>query len=254
MVAWNPGDMDRMFQRIINDSSFKDKYNITILSRPIDDYENNNNDDDPWILQIDNFINETEARRLIDMGHNIGYQRSKDVGQELDNGESDKRVSKGRTSTNAWCETKECLTDPVTINVYDRMEQLTGIPMVNSEHIQLLRYELGQFYRTHHDYIELDYDRNYGVRILTIYMYLNNVPMGGGTQFPKLKKEGGGKKLTILPKVGRAIIWPSVLDESPHERDIRTIHQALPVEGNENDVKYGANVWLHQREIVKDCM
>jgi prolyl 4-hydroxylase len=252
--AWNPGDLDRMFERILHDASLQEKYNITILSRPIRHDESHHDkqfhekDDDPWILQIDNFITEEEANRFIDLGHIIGYERSKDAGPELENGEYDKRITKSRTSTNAWCETVECLNE--ARNIYHRMEELTKIPMINSEHIQLLKYEHGQFYKEHHDYVKLDYDRSYGVRILTIYMYLNNVPAGGGTQFTKLKNG----PLTVLPKVGRALIWPSVFNEFPHKRDIRTTHQALPVEGNETDVKYGANVWIHQREIVKNCM
>lgn len=45
---------------------------------------------------------------------------------------------------------------------------------------------------------------------------------GGETQFPRLN-------LTITPKLGRVVIWPNVLNNSPHESDQRTIHQALPV-------------------------
>jgi Rps23 Pro-64 3,4-dihydroxylase Tpa1-like proline 4-hydroxylase len=35
----------------------------------------------------------------------------------------------------------------------DRMANITGIPEVNQEHLQLLRYEVGQYYQTHNDYI-----------------------------------------------------------------------------------------------------
>lgn len=60
-------------------------------------------------------------------------------------------------------------------------------------------------------------------------MYLNDVPEGGGTRFNNLD-------LTVKPKKGAALIWPSVLDERPHDKDERTMHEAMPViEG----VKYG---------------
>ena len=49
-----------------------------------------------------------------------------------------------------------------------------------------------------------------------------------------------------MPKRGRALIWPSVLDEDPSAKDPRTDHQALPVEAG---VKYGANAWLHLRDF-----
>jgi len=49
-----------------------------------------------------------------------------------------------------------------------------------------------------------------------------------------------------MPKKGRALVWPSVKNEYPDEKDGRTIHQALKVE---NGIKYGANAWLHQRDF-----
>lgn len=50
---------------------------------------------------------------------------------------------------------------------------------------------------------------------------------------------------TVQPQQGQALIWPSVLDDHPLEVDIRTHHQALQVL---DGVKYGANVWVHQRD------
>ena len=46
--------------------------------------------------------------------------------------------------------------------------------------------EEGQFYEPHHDYIPLHRERFPGVRILTVFLYLNNVEEGGGTDFPRL--------------------------------------------------------------------
>jgi prolyl 4-hydroxylase len=77
-----------------------------------------------------------------------------------------------------------------------------------------------------------------GVRILTVFLYLSDVEEGGGTNFPELN-------MTVQPKRGRAVIWPSVLDAFPHQPDLRTNHQALPVI---KGLKYGANAWLHQRD------
>jgi len=97
---------------------------------------------------------------------------------------------------------------------------------------QMLRYEEGEYYRSHHDLIEHQIDRQEGVRIMTVYLYLNDLDeeAGGGTQFTNL----GG--LTVQPKRGRALLWPSVLDEDPHKKDVRTMHQAMPVI---KGVKYG---------------
>jgi prolyl 4-hydroxylase len=130
--------------------------------------------------------------------------------------------------------------------VIDRITDLTNIPEVNSEWLQMLRYEEGEYYRSHHDYIEHQIDRQEGVRILTVYLYLNDLDEeeGGGTQFTNL----GG--LTVQPKHGRALLWPSVLDEDPHMKDRRTMHQALPVTKGSGAVKYGANAWIHQVWLI----
>lgn len=60
---------------------------------------------------------------------------------------------------------------------------------------------------------------------------------------------------TVQAKRGRALIWPSVHNDNPHQKDIRTEHEALPVI---KGIKYGANAWLHQRDFQtpfdRDCV
>lgn len=151
-----------MFERIVNDPVLSEAYNITILSRPYTDRIETTTDDDddggPWIITIDNFLNITEANRLIELGANVGYSRSTDSGNILEDGTFELIVTEDRTSTNAWCDTKVCNNDPIAITVYDRIEKLIKIPMSYSEEFQLLRYEKGQFYNEHHDYNEYEYD------------------------------------------------------------------------------------------------
>ena len=49
-----------------------------------------------------------------------------------------------------------------------------------------------------------------------------------------------------MPKRGRALIWPSIQNENPHQKDPRTDHEAMPVI---KGVKYGANAWQHIRDF-----
>jgi prolyl 4-hydroxylase len=101
---------------------------------------------------------------------------------------------------------------------------------------------------------------------MTVFLYLNEVEEGGGTEFPKLG-------LTVYPKRGRALIWPSVKDEDPDQPDPRTDHGALPVlkgvkygktvlsqtrrqeRETDSNVRFtpfrctGANAWIHQRDF-----
>ena len=83
------------------------------------------------------------------------------------------------------------------------------------------------------DYIVYEDEKPQGPRILTVFFYLNDVDAGGGTRFNTLN-------ITVMPKRGRAVLWPSVRDELPMKKDKRTNHEALVVESG---MKYGANVW-----------
>lgn len=253
--VWGPGDLDQMFQRIITLEEFK-KYEPRVVSRPEpkasectspkaspphkagEEEEPQDYETGPWAVIFDNFATPEECERLIELGHQEGYERSSDVGERQFDGSYSSNVNSGRTSTNAWCQ-HECYEDPLAKQVIEKITNLTGIPEANSEYLQLLKYEPGQYYQTHSDYIPHQVERQSGVRLLTMYLYLNDVEEGGGTEFPELG-------LTVTPKRGRAVIWPSVLDEDPNQKDPRTIHTALPVI---KGVKYGANAWVHMRDF-----
>ena len=143
--------------------------------------------------------------------------------------------SEGRTSENAWCtEESGCRDDPIVKQILEKMSRVMNIDADNSEDLQILRYEEGQFYHSHHDYIESQRDRQNGPRILTFFLYLSDVELGGGTRFTALHP-----MITVQPKKGRALLWPSVLNSN---RDPRMDHEAMPVE---KGVKFGANGWYH---------
>lgn len=252
--ALKEGDLHRLFEKIVTtNASYVDgesdsaisAYDVNILSRPSPAPEDENKDMKnldyklgPWVITIDNFIKEDECDKLIELGGVEGYKRSEDVGKEQFDGTYASVQSESRTSWNAWC-TDDCYKDPTAIEVAARIERLTGIPEPNSENLQLLRYEVGQFYKTHHDFIDKQEHFPAGVRTLTAFLYLNDVEEGGGTNFPLLD-------ITVFPKKGRLLLWPSVLNHDPNKVDNRTKHQALPVE---KGIKYAANAWLHMRDF-----
>ena len=72
-------------------------------------------------------------------------------------------------------------------------------------------------------------------RVLTVFMYLNDVEEGGATNFPYLgiKNEA---------KLGRILIWPNAMHSDASKMDERTAHEAQPVI---KGVKYAANAWFH---------
>lgn len=216
------GDLSRMFTDLT--SRFPD---ITIHSK------------DPWIVTFDNFLSEDELDAMVS---NIRkWERSTDIGVENEFGERGRKLSEIRTSSNSWCE-QECENDIHIKQVYKKIENVTFIPRSHYENLQILRYEVGQSYSVHHDMTIEDRSLPGGPRILTFFFYISDVEEGGETYFPALG-------ISIKPKRGRALLWPSVLDSGLlYTRDERTIHEAKPVI---KGLKFAANAWIHSRDYVK---
>jgi len=125
-TALNPGDLNKMFENIVANESNKEK--IKILSQP---------PSGPWIVTLDDFLTPAECQRLIYLGGQRGYERSKDVGKEKFDGTYDSVESKSRTSSNAWC-VEECYEDDATMNVLLRIQNLTGVYVVDTSTLVLM--------------------------------------------------------------------------------------------------------------------
>jgi len=190
-------------------------YRPTVLSR------------DPWVVTFDSFLSDEETKRVIEVG-----------GRHWQRSQAGDGVQSVRTSSTAWCPHSGCGSDPVLQRLRQRISNLTLIPEENAEHLQVLRYEEGQFYRRHHDQ-NSPVTSAWGPRLYTFFMYLNDVEQGGETHFPLLN-------ISVKPRRGRAVLWPSVLDQRPRERDDRTDHEAVAVV---RGVKYAANYWLHMHDF-----
>lgn len=193
---WGPGDLNAMFENIValtnnasrpEDTGHLLSYQLQVLSRPSSNSsggaaatatDDDVDDDAPWVLVLDNFLTDQECETLIRLGTDRGYEQSKgiDSTKKLD-GTFDSVIVKERTSSNSWC-LDDCYKNATTQRVLQKIEGLTGIPDANAEHLQLLKYEEGQFYQTHHDYIPFHRERAHGVRVATFFLYLNDVPEG----------------------------------------------------------------------------
>eukprot|EP01041_Mallomonas_annulata_P013429 gene13429-28478_t len=216
--VFRAGDMDAMFRRIVSD--FSEKYEVNVLSKS------------PWVVTFEDFLNDDEITALLETVD--GWERSTDTGASNDFGETGRILSQGRTSSNAWCRT-ECENHPDVKNVMSRIEDITTIPRNHYESFQILRYTEGQKYSTHHDSDESDNLISCGPRVLTFFLYLSDVEEGGDTNFPTLG-------ISVKPKKGRALLWPSTLNHWPNRIDGRTTHEAKQVI---RGVKYAANAWIH---------
>ena len=120
-----------------------------------------------------------------------------------------------------------------------RIVDITSIPEDNYEALQLLKYEVGQYYWAHNDFIEYHNEQAHGPRLLTFFIYFNEVEEGGETRFPRLD-------LTIHPKKGRVLVWPSIQDDKNWSLEERTNHEAMKVKKGQ---KFAANAWIHMRDF-----
>ena len=229
--ALEPGGMKASFDRIMTDFGHLEPEMVW---------------PDPPVVLFHAFLSDAECAAFVRHGQGR-YSESK--GTEIDpkTGRPIDVRTEIRTSSQAWCNEARCLDDPLVDAVQARVSDVTQTPASYGEYAQLVYYracpEDGHpscaFYRRHTDYIEGDQYRVQGPRIYTLFMYLNDVPEGGGTRFMDL----GGDNITFTPQKGKAILWPSVLNDDPLAFDPRTHHEALPVTKGE---KYGANFWIHQ--------
>lgn len=252
--VFNVNDMDTMFRRIVREMPTEDGTNFpdyvpVVHSRPDKPPKNTAGDSDyvigPWVVTLENFLSSEECDHLIRLGNLAGYDRSS-LEDEDDEEEGDEEAY--RTSVNSWCAEDDCYHDSVVTDVRERIRNLTGIPLLNSEYLQMLRYTEGQFYKTHHDFTPGSNEEMPGPRLLTFFLYLNEVEEGGETRFNDLSSNDEELSIDIQSKKGMALIWPSV-ENDPTILEERTYHEALPVI---KGVKYGVNAWLHLRQFIGD--
>ena len=195
----------------------------------------------PPMIVFDNFLDSEKAMTWIELGKGR-YTRSSglEIGKD---GSYKSSITSIRTSLNTWCQESSCLDHPVVRFTEERVSNITGFPIDHFEYGQMLYYfachhpddDNCSFYKQHGDFIKADLSKNQGPRYLTAFLYLNDVEKGGETVF----RAG----VSVTPKAGRLVLWPSVLDHDPDKEDINSHHEARPVLQGE---KYGVNFWLHK--------
>lgn len=122
-----------------------------------------------------------------------------------------------------------------------RVAAALGHPAENGEGFALLRYQVGQQYLPHCDWIDpqreatrADLER-WGQRVATCVVYLNDAFEGGTTEFPKIGLEFRGG-------VGDAFIWDNVLPTG--EVDPLALHAGRPPT---QGMKYLLSKWMRDR-------
>ena len=161
-----PGQMSATFDRIMSDFPQLQPERISV---------------DPPVILFHNFFSDAEADAF--KRHGKGrYEKSLGVGMKEDGTMGDV-PTEIRTSAHGWCQHKACVDDLHVRAVVERVADLTRTPQTNAEFAQLVYYHACNsetdgscaFYRQHNDYIDGDEFKLQGVRIYTLFGYLNDV-------------------------------------------------------------------------------
>lgn len=245
-VMWESGDLHRTFTTIVTSPTFT-KYSPTIVSRPNPNpFKKFDEQKGPWVVLLDDFLSDKECEALIGI---VGVQDMEEVEGV------DEETGAEHSFAVGYC-TGECANSDIIETLEQRLEHLTGIPSVNAELFELVKFEEGDFHGTQSDYRVVEYSAAQGPRILSVVLFLNDLPQdeddevsNGGLFFEELETVRTFIatwlievkfsfmisvlthlfKQTIRPKLGRAVIFPNVLDQFPMAREKRTHYEKLPV-------------------------
>ena len=188
--------------------------------------------DHPRVVLFQNFLSAAECDELIRLSRNR-MQASHVI--DMDSGNT--RADAGRTSSGTAFTRGE---SPLIERIERRIEALLQWPYERGEALQILRYEVGQEYKPHYDYVDptqpgaaLFLARG-GQRVASLVMYLNTPQDGGGTNFPDVGLE-------IAAHQGCAVYFSY---DRPHPMT-RSRHGGMPVRAGE---KWVATKWLREAE------
>jgi len=182
------------------------------------------------IKEIKGFLSKRECEALIGMIEANNVRSSVVIGGTDISGISETRTS----STSNF--------DSANTNVkflHQKIADNLKLDIKKGEGLQGQKYEVGQFFKEHHDYfVGASYDKHClssGNRTFTFMIYLNDDFEGGGTYFPRLKK-------TIKPEQGKAVIWQNTIN-GVAQTD--TMHEGTTIT---KGVKYIITSWWREND------
>eukprot|EP00545_Synedropsis_sp_CCMP1620_P002730 CAMPEP_0119007566 /NCGR_PEP_ID=MMETSP1176-20130426/3095_1 /TAXON_ID=265551 /ORGANISM="Synedropsis recta cf, Strain CCMP1620" /LENGTH=485 /DNA_ID=CAMNT_0006959743 /DNA_START=52 /DNA_END=1512 /DNA_ORIENTATION=- len=204
----------------------------------------------PRVFEIKNFLSKVEIDHIMQIATGMTlHQSSTKAGLE---GES-RHDESTRTSRNSWVVRGK---SPIIDAIYRRSADLMQVNEAymrkrsndemphlktkgsNSEQLQLVHYDVGQQYTPHHDFAIPSLVDGQPMRFATILFYLNEGMGGGATTFPKWRNAEHTSELKVVPEVGKAVLFYSLLPDG--NMDELSQHAAQPVSDGE---KWLINLW-----------
>lgn len=191
----------------------------------------------PNIAVVSQLLSADECRLLMVMSAPL-LRRSRTLdpasGRPIADGSPEQQL---RTSSDASHD--PVLEDLALRLVQQRMATAAGVDLLNAEPLIVLRYQPGEQYRPHRDYLSpgsLQRDRPWaGNRARSVCAYLSPVASGGETDFPVAG-------VRVAPVPGTAVIFDNLAPDG--HPDPRSLHAGLPVREGE---KWLATLWLRER-------
>eukprot|EP00440_Ansanella_granifera_P017967 gb/GFBE01019512.1/.p1 GENE.gb/GFBE01019512.1/~~gb/GFBE01019512.1/.p1 ORF type:complete len:354 (+),score=61.10 gb/GFBE01019512.1/:1-1062(+) len=193
--------------------------------------------EDPPVVKFDGFLSDAEIDHIMNLARSRFVKSSTGMTYDTNN---------LRTSETAWLTSPDLQEDPVLNGITARITGLTAVPNNNMEPFQVVRYQAGQHFNGHQDYLNEQQDQVCGGRVGTFFMYLNDVASGGETDFERWN-------FKVTPRRGMAVLWwnsnYTALREGKFEtgKIMDAWHQALPVKEGE---KWVVNRWLHPYDFL----
>jgi hypothetical protein len=186
----------------------------------------------PRIRSIERFATPAECAWLIERA------RSRLKPAKIINPDGDHMRDPGRTNSGTEFLVQDM--DVVLEVVRSRISSATRIPVPVFEPTQILHYNVGEEFKPHFDFLDPTNPNHanlldYGQRIATFLIYLNEEFEGGETQFPDIGLEFRGR-------TGDAIFWANLdMDGKP---DALSRHAGMaPTTGN----KWILSQWIRDR-------
>ena len=159
----------------------------------------------------------------------------------VDPGTGDKRPAEYRDSEGMFFAPGET---PLIAALDARFSQIMNSPVDHGEGLQVLRYGPGTRYTPHFDFLvprnaasEQSLRRS-GQRVSSLVAYLNDVPGGGETTFPRAG-------LSVCPQRGNAVYFEYC--NSRGQVDAESLHAGAPVTAGE---KWAVTKWMRERPFV----
>ena len=179
------------------------------------------------IIQIPNFITHEDCDEIIKLS--AAYLKKATVFNEKENKEE---CNEGRTAEMGW---PGKYNHSVIESYCNKLAEVTTIPIIKQEEMQVIHYLKGGEYRPHFDAFLKDSQvvQREGNRLLTAIVYLNDDFKGGETIFPNLN-------LNIKPMKGSLLLFDNLLGEEQHPS---SFHGGSPVLEGE---KWIGSIWIRK--------